>query len=147
MGSWCQSPAFLDNTCVTYADVTFKTERYLRNAFCITKKEEEGAEKKVKKKKKRKNKKKNKKKHIHQKLQLLMACSKFYFNLICCMAYCLMHCKCSIVFASPCRAIGLKQRRDAPILAQSVKSWPVWPVPQLSGLRKIYWMCGVSAAD
>ena len=107
-----------------------KTKQYSRNAICITKKEEE-AEKTVKKKeeeegrRRRRRRRRRKRKHIHQKLQLLMACSKFYFNLICCLAHCLIHYKCSIVFATLCQTLGLKQRRDAPILAQSVKPWPV----------------------
>ena len=33
-------PALLDNAFVTYANVTFKTKQYSRNALCITYKEE-----------------------------------------------------------------------------------------------------------
>ena len=103
-----------------------------------------------KKKKKQEKKVKKKKKNIHQMMQLLMACSKFCFNLICCMVHCLIHYKCSIVFASPCRTTGLKQKqkkkkmRDAPILLQSVKPWPVWfPYPNNRGYAK-YIECVVS---
>ena len=90
------------------------------------KKKKKKQKKKEKKKKKKEEEKRRRRKHIHQKLQLLMTCSKFYFNLICCMAHCLIHYKCSIVLASPSRTPSLKQRQDAPILAQSVKPWPVW---------------------